>query len=135
MGAHADSDVRVVLDALRRIVSALRLSARAAEGQHGISGAQLFVLHLLDGAELSINELAARTFTHQSSVSVVVQRLAAAGYVARRAGNTDARRTHVRLTAAGRALLRRAPEPVQTQLIMALRQLRSGDRRRLAEIL
>src|SRR5215217_2732988 len=70
--AAGGRDVRAVLDAIRRIVRVLRVSSRAAEKQVGLSGAQLFVLHKLEDAPaLSLNELADRTRTHQSSVSVV----------------------------------------------------------------
>ena len=127
------TDVRAVMDALRRIVRALRLSARAAEGRLGISGAQLFVLHqLAQGDASSIDELAARTLTHQSSVSVVVSRLAERGLVVRRTSPDDARRTVIALTAAGRALLRRAPEVGQERLIRGLERLRPSQRRLLA---
>ena len=40
-------DMVAVMDALRRVVRALRVSARAAERRFGISGAQLFVLEKL----------------------------------------------------------------------------------------
>jgi len=55
-------------------VQALRVSSRAAERDVGLSAAQLFVLDRLAGADqaLCVNELAQRTLTHQSSVSVVV---------------------------------------------------------------
>src|SRR3954449_11206732 len=80
-GGH---DIRDVMDAIRRIVRVLRVSSRAAEKQGGLSGAQLFVLHkLADAPALSLNELADRTRTHQSSVSVVVQRLVDRELVAR----------------------------------------------------
>lgn len=77
MGAHTfDRDSRLVLDCIRRIVRALRLFDREAEKRVGLSGAQVFVLEkLADGGGASINELADRTHTHQSSVSVVVQKL------------------------------------------------------------
>src|SRR5580658_6655719 len=78
-------DIRVVMDALRRVVRALRLTARDAERSAGISGAQLFVLQsLADQAAASLNELAERTLTDQSSVSVVVKRLVARRLVARK---------------------------------------------------
>src|SRR5437763_1011424 len=72
-GGAADgaSDVRSIMDAIRRIVRVLRVSSRACEKQVGLSGAQLFVLHKLEEAPaLSLNQLADRTRTHQSSVSV-----------------------------------------------------------------
>ncbi|HEX3345342.1 MAG TPA: helix-turn-helix domain-containing protein, partial [Polyangiaceae bacterium] len=73
------------MDALRRVVRDLRLSARDAERSAGISGAQLFVLQSLrNEAAASLNELAERTLTDQSSVSVVVKRLADRKLVARK---------------------------------------------------
>src|SRR5260221_224334 len=61
------AEVRTAIDALRRIVRALRVSARAAEKRLGISAPQLFVLQqLADHARLSIGELARPTATAQS---------------------------------------------------------------------
>ena len=58
-----------VLDSIRRIVRLLREGTRASEDAVGLSAAQLFVLQKLDPAvPLSLNELAARTLMHQSSV-------------------------------------------------------------------
>jgi DNA-binding MarR family transcriptional regulator len=136
MGANASEppDIRAALDALRRIVQSLRVSARAAERQHGISGAQLFVLQLLaEEGPHSVGSLAARTFTHQSSVSVVVGRLAQRRLVHRRDSTDDARRTEVALTTRGRALLGRAPAAAQTRLIAGLRRLAPHERRALSK--
>src|SRR5450432_2546863 len=75
-------EVREVLNALRRIVRSLRVSSRTAEQRVGLSGAQLFVLQCLARqSPCSVSELAARTATDQSSVSVVVSRLVALGHV------------------------------------------------------
>ena len=112
------------MDALRRIVRELRLSARMAEQVAGISGAQLFVLQALaEGRASSLNELAERTVTDQSSVSVVVKRLVAQNLVARTSSRIDARRIELSLTAAGRRLLARCPEPTQVRLVSALRRM------------
>jgi DNA-binding MarR family transcriptional regulator len=125
-------DVRSALDSLRHIVRALRLSATDSERALGISMAQLFVLQqLADGRPRSIVELAAETLTDPSSVSVVVQRLVARKLVSRRADRADARRAQLTLTSAGRALLARAPEPVQEKLLASLEDLSD---RRLAEL-
>src|SRR5437764_14964436 len=101
MGSHASADpIRVVLDCVRRIVRELRESSREAERKVGVSGAQLFVLQqIAAGQARSVTELAERTLTHQSSVSVVVQRLAAAGLIARSRAAPGRRRTDLRLTA------------------------------------
>lgn len=115
------TDVRRAMDALRRIVRVLRVSGTAAERDHGVSGAQLFVLQQLEEMPAtSLRELAARTATDQSSVSVVVRRLVARGLVGRKAARGDARRAELAITAAGRTLVRRAPAAAPGRLRDAL---------------
>jgi DNA-binding MarR family transcriptional regulator len=116
------------MDSLRRIVRALRLSARDAERSAGVSGAQLFVLQALaEQRASSLNDLAERTLTDQSSVSVVVKRLVDRKLVARKASPDDARRIELSLTTAGRRLLARCPEPTQARLLAALRRLDASE--------
>lgn len=134
--ARPDDATHTVLDAIRHIVRALRISARAAEARVGLSAAQLFVLHrLADGARLSLGELAARTMTHPSSVSVVVGRLVDAALVSRVRSARDGRRVELAITPRGRALTRRAPGAAQDALIDALSALPSAERRALARTL
>ena len=114
----------IALDALRRIVRELGASARAVVHASGVTGAQAVVLAALDQAAApSVNDLAARTFTHQSTVSGVVERLVEQGFVARVRSDTDARRIGLSLTPAGRTVLRRTPRLAQTQLFHALSAL------------
>jgi DNA-binding MarR family transcriptional regulator len=135
MGSHTSAfgaDVRATLDAFRRIVQTLRSSSREAERHVGLSAAQLFALQQLASmAGASINDLAARTFTHQSSVSVVVQRLVSRRLVAKTTSADDRRRVRLSVTEAGRALLRRSPEPIQERLIAGIATLGAGERRAL----
>jgi DNA-binding MarR family transcriptional regulator len=127
---------QAALDSLRRIVQSLRLSSRAAEKRFGLSGAQLFVLQKLgDGRALSLNELAARTRTHQSSVSVVVRRLVERGLVASSPSGKDARRVELTLRPAGRKFLRKDPALPQERLAAAIEALPSAQRSRLAALL
>ena len=139
MGAHASpfaADVRAVLDAIRRIVQVLRASSREAEKQVGLTAAQLFALQQLSASPgASVNELAARTFTHQSSVSVVVQRLVARKLVVKVISKDDKRRVRLALTDAGRAVLRRSPEPVQDRLIAGIAALPAAQRQMLVQAL
>jgi DNA-binding MarR family transcriptional regulator len=138
MGAHGSlapggtpvraKDVNAVLDGIRRIVRALRDSSTDVERRLGISGAQLFVLQVLrDSPAESLNDLAARTHTHQSSVSVVVARLVDRGLVSRERSDVDARRVRLALTQEGEDLVRNAPEPVQRRLIEALEKLPADE--------
>lgn len=133
-GQEEMEDIRSVMDAIRRVVRMLRVSARASERLVGISGAQLFVLQqLADAGPCSIGELAEHTLTHQSSVSVVVSRLIERGLVSRRASEKDGRRVLVALTPAGRTLLRRAPPMAQSHLIAGLRGMSAAQRESLAQ--
>jgi DNA-binding MarR family transcriptional regulator len=125
--------VRSSLDAFRRIVQVLRTRSRETERLVGLSGAQLFALQQLAARPgMSVNDLAAATFTHQSSVSVVVQRLVDRRLVAKVASRDDRRRAQLAVTEAGAALLRRSPEPVQDRLIEAILGLDEPLRRALA---
>ncbi len=138
MGTQApfQNDVRTALDAIRRIIQALRVGARAVERDLGISTAQLFALQQLAAAPgASINDVAARTFTHQSSVSVVIRRLVEQRLVAKVTAQDDRRRVRIALTERGRRVLRRAPSPVQERLIAALAALDDAERHRLASSL
>ncbi|MGZ3479089.1 MAG: MarR family winged helix-turn-helix transcriptional regulator [Myxococcaceae bacterium] len=124
------------LRALRRLVRALRLADRAAESRLGLSAAQLFVLQrLAEGPVSSMAELAGRTLTDASSVSVVVQRLAERGLVVRATAPDDARRTTLRLSASGKRLVAGAPRSPQVDLIAALEQLSATERKELERLL
>lgn len=119
-----DDAVRTAMDGLRRIVRAMRLTSRDAEREAGISGAQLFVLQALAaGPASSLNDLADRTLTDQSSVSVVVKRLVDRNLVTRRPSSVDGRRVELALSASGRRLVVKCPEPTQARLLSALRKL------------
>jgi DNA-binding MarR family transcriptional regulator len=126
-------EVLDVLDDLRRIVRALRQSSRAAEQSLGVTGAQLFVLQALAAAgTLSLGELATRTRTDQSTVSVVVTRLVEQRLVSRARSQDDGRRLDLDLTPSGRALIRRAPLAAQDHLIAGLEGLPERKRKQLA---
>ncbi len=132
----ARSDLVAALDAMRRIIRVLRRTSLPAERSLGVGAAQLFVLHQLAEAPAgSINELATRTYTDQSSVSVVVRRLVEQGLVARRPAAEDARRRELRLTTPGRRLMERAPTPPQVRLIAGLAVLRPRELATLRRLL
>src|SRR5205085_11390849 len=139
MGSHGssfNSDVRAVLDGLRRIVQFLRTSSLDTQRRFHLSAAQLFALQQIatfPGA--SVNDLSAHTFTHQSSVSVVVQRLVDRKLVAKMPSNDDRRRVRLAITEAGRQVLRRSPQPVQERLIAGIASLKPADRHQLVEAL
>lgn len=130
---NAEAHTRAVLDGVRHIVQALRESSRLAERHVGLSGAQLFVLQqLAEVKSASVGELARRTHTHQSSVSVVVTRLVEQGLVRRTRSGTDARSVVLSLSVAGRKLVLRGPDVAQERLVRAIKALPLPRRRALA---
>jgi DNA-binding MarR family transcriptional regulator len=142
MGSHIkledlnNNPTQEILDAIRRIVRALRVSSKAVERELGLSSAQLYVLKKLqDEKGVSINELAALTLTHQSSVSVVVSKLFERNLVQRVKSTEDERRLEISITTKGLALVRRAPESIQDCLIKSIETLPCVARESLAQSL
>jgi DNA-binding MarR family transcriptional regulator len=122
------------LERLRMLISALSHSARAVERTTGITNAQLFLLQQLAEVEsLSVNDLAARARTQQSTVSIVVARLVRAGLAAKRKSAADGRIAVVSLTPKGRRLLRHAPAPPASALLRAIEALPLREARALAD--
>jgi len=128
------TDSQRILDAIRRLVRLLRLTDRAAQSELGLSGAQLFVLHELGKTpSLSLSELAERTRTDQSSVSVVVTRLVDGGYVTRDRDKRDARRLVLNLSKSGRTVADKSPPVAQERIVEALERIPAAERRRFAD--
>lgn len=126
-------DARAAMDALRRLVRALRASTRAAERAHQVSAAQLFALRTVAAEPgLALGALAERTHTRQSTASEVVARLVDRGLVERRLDAADARRRTLHLTPAGRTVVRAARRTVPERLVEALGTLPAGERAALA---
>ena len=122
------------LERLRTLIAALSQSARAVERSTGITNAQLFLLQQLAEVEsLSVNDLAARARTQQSTVSIVVARLVRAGLAAKRKSADDRRIAVISLTPKGRRLLRHAPAPPASALLRAIEALPLREARSLAD--
>lgn len=135
-GHEPRADVVKVVDAIRSIIQSLRISGRAVEQELGISSAQLYILQALaERPAQSINDIAYNTFTHQSSVSMVVSRLVDKELVRRMPSRGDARRVSISLTPAGRAVVRKAPYTAQTRLVEGLRTFSRNDIRALGNYL
>ncbi|MBV6522552.1 MAG: hypothetical protein MNPFHGCM_02700 [Gemmatimonadaceae bacterium] len=124
------------MDALRRIVRALRTTYPSSRGFQKLSAAQLFVLQQIAAAPgLSLAELCRRTLTSPSSASEVVARLVLGGYVTRATAPGDQRRASFSLTADGVRVVSGAPESVPERLVNGLRTLSPDDQRSLSRLL
>lgn len=130
----APSDLRTeTMERVRALIAALSQSARAVERRTGVTNAQLFLLQQLAASgTLSVNDLAARARTQQSTVSIVVSRLVRAGLAAKQRSATDLRQTVVTLTTKGRRLLRHAPTPPTSALLRAIETMPDREARALS---
>jgi len=133
---RSNQEVVRSMNAVRSLVRALRIDARWIEDRTRISLAQIVVLEKLCSAPArSIVELAGRTGTHASSVSVVVKRLVERGFVERARDEIDRRQVQFAVTDAGREFLRGVPRTVESHLFDALGAFDTADAERLANLL
>ncbi len=125
------------MDDFRRIIQVLRTTHRTA-AKANLTGAQVFVLNTLGTAKrpLSIGEVAERTRTDPSTVSVVVDRLVRKRLVHRTRSGDDARRNELTLTARGSRLERSVSPNVATRgLARAVDKLDRGEAEMLSRLL
>ncbi|HET7434201.1 MAG TPA: MarR family transcriptional regulator [Thermoanaerobaculia bacterium] len=132
----AEDDAKEILNRVRRLVRALRSFDKDAQSRFGVGAAQMFILHVLQQeSELTLNEVAARTATDQSSVSLAVGRLVDEGYVRRTTSEEDRRHVRLSLTPKGRALVRRAPPAAQSRILESVANMAPAERKQLMKLL
>jgi DNA-binding MarR family transcriptional regulator len=122
-----DQKIEAIFHDIRRVVRALELFSKEVDVKFNLTAPQLWALWELgkDGP-LSLKDLSARIQLHPSTVVGVVDRLESKGLVARKTDSEDRRRVKLSLTAAGRALRKKAPHPAQGRLLHALQEM--GDK-------
>lgn len=132
----AMDDAKAILNRVRRLVRALRTFEKQAQSQYGFGAAQMFILHVLHHEDdLSLNELADRTATDQSSASLAVGKLVREGYIRRTPSEQDRRQVRLSLTSRGRALVRKAPPAAQERIMVSVRAMPPSDRAQLMALL
>jgi MarR family transcriptional regulator, organic hydroperoxide resistance regulator len=121
LAPRPNSDVTAIVGGLRRVVRALELYSHEVRRDYGLTAPQLWALKTLAReGPLTVNQLAAHLHVHQSSASLLVNRLEQRGMVRR--SRTDADRRFVRIVPTEEALasLAGAPEPAQGRLLHGL---------------
>jgi DNA-binding MarR family transcriptional regulator len=104
---------------------------------HGLTFARYEVLVLLTFSrtgELPLKVIGSRLMVHPTSVTNAIDRLVAAGYVARRPNPNDGRGVLAAITDDGRRVVERATEEL-TGLDFGLGDLSEGDRAELFDVL
>lgn len=125
-------DTTAIVQGLRRIVKALHVYSQDVRNAYGLTGPQLWALKTLQqSAPMSTGRLAAALAVHQSSVSILVDRLDKRGLVRRVRGPADHRVVHLELTNRGATLAADAPEPAQGRLLHGLEAMPPREVRRI----
>lgn len=102
------------LRSLRRILRATDLGGRQLTTTTGLTPSQLLVLQEIDRRPNAIpSAIASALQFSQATITSLVDRLAAAGYVERQRSERDKRQVLLRVTPAGRTLLASAPDLLQ----------------------
>lgn len=113
-----------VLMKFRLIINSTKRHFKWVEQQCGINGAQLWALWEIHRApELRVTELATAMAMHQSTVSIMLNRLVKAKLIERTRSGDDQRVVRLSITQAGMKLLGRAPKPARGVLPEALHHL------------
>lgn len=127
---NKSSDLARAVRSLHRIFKAVDLFSRRALRDFGVSGPQIWALRTIGAEEaMTAGELAARLHLHPSTVTGILQRLEARGLVRRSREARDRRVSRLELTARGRNLVFRAPEPPRSLALRGLSRLSAAELR------
>jgi len=125
-----------IVGALRRIIRAVDLYSHELSARHALTGPQLLCLReLARGGEMPLGALAAAVSLSPATVTGIVDRLEGKELVLRRRRRSDRRSVAVGLTRRGRALVRRAPAPLQETFSRRLADLPARQRKQIDDVL
>jgi MarR family transcriptional regulator, organic hydroperoxide resistance regulator len=121
-----------VLRSFRIIYGSVREHFREVKQSCGVSGSQVWILHEISRSKgIGISDLAVRLSIHQSTCSLLVNKLVRARHVVKKKSRLDQRRVGLVLTKGGRQVLRRAPGPPEGVLPEAVSALSTVKLRNL----
>lgn len=112
------------LKQFRIIFGTVRQHFREIESSCGISGSQLWLLHEISThPDLGVSRLAENLAIHQSTCSLLVEKLVKKQLVEKQRLAEDQRKVGLIVTVAGQAVLAKAPQPVDGILPQVLASL------------
>jgi MarR family transcriptional regulator, organic hydroperoxide resistance regulator len=127
-GSPEAPDATLIVQGLRRIVKALHSFSQDVYRQYGLTGPQLWALKTLQReGRLSAGQLARALAVHQSSLSILIDRLEKRGLVSRVRSRGDGRFVLVEMTKRGLALSAMAPDPAQGRLLHGLQAMSRAE--------
>jgi len=136
----ADTDDLSLYDrtlvALRRIMRATDQQAKKLARETGLTLPQFMILQTLNEADnATIGTIAQQINLTQATVTTIIDRMQARGWVTRHRNTTDLRKVNVRMTEAGRALLERGPSTLQDRFGERFASLPEWERHAIVAVL
>lgn len=120
-GNGRNGQAMAAVRSFRVIYGSVRQHFRSVEQRCGVSGSQLWILQEIGRAPgIGISDLAAAIGIHQSTCSLLVEKLVKAKLVARSRISSDQRRVGLKLTRSGQRTVSCAPGPAEGVLPQAL---------------
>jgi DNA-binding MarR family transcriptional regulator len=116
------------LIALRQIIRATELNSRVLAKQSGLNPSQLILLNLIERKkQISPGEAAKTMSISQGTVTVLAEKLAVKGFLARRKSEEDKRKFILTLTDQGLAAINSAPDMLQERFLYAFGKMESWE--------
>lgn len=113
-----------VLKKFRVIYGSVRQQFRDVEQSCGVTGSQLWILQeVARTPDIGVSELAERLSIHQSTCSILVEKLVTRGLAIKERGKEDQRRVGLCVTEDALQTLKKAPGPAEGILPEALQSL------------
>jgi len=123
------AEIEKVLKSIRQVIRATDLHSRHITRLVGLTSSQLILLKVVRDQKLAtISELASTISLSQATLTSILDRLEAGGYVLRERSIKDKRKIQVGITGHGRELLEMAPEPLQDTFIRQFAALKDWER-------
>jgi DNA-binding MarR family transcriptional regulator len=128
-------DERVII-ALRRITRAVDIHSDFLQRNFGLTGPQLTILRVINRLQpVSAGELARSANFNRGTLSGILDRMEANGFVSRNRYSPDRRSVILKLTAAGRRVLAEAPYLLRDRFLYELNRMAASEQAALLKTL
>jgi len=128
---HGDH-LKKILYLIRRLIHAGELYTKELNRKYQVSVPQLLcLLTLHENGSLPPSKIAKNMMVGSSTVTGIIDRLEQKGLVGRERNSPDRRMITISLTEIGKKLARKAPPPIQQEIIDGLKRLPKNEREKI----
>ncbi len=121
-----------LLVSLRKVIRAIDLYSKKLSKESGLTSPQLIVLQEISLHHgCMVKDIATSINLSSATVTSILDRLEARGYVIRERSETDRRKVGLHLTDAGKAAIKDAPRPLQAHFIDRFEKLQDWEQTQL----